>query len=299
MPPRALELIQHLLPNEHILNFHTNPERVILPDWLGNSLSLILGAGDMEHNGVLNIDELSMFDVFLCMPEDDEGSLRRNVEAFLKKYHHQKVLCFLDTQNDAQMKRICQLFLNRFCLVDGHGGHTPHLPINCIATILEVGGTAVSLYERNNLEIDEVTLTTILDKNVREITDRDAINLMSSVRMYSYNSPAFEREMIHTYRLVLQDKIFQKQKTNRSIDVKWADLPKEDDRETIYPYLSCLAALIRYDPLPPTLKGVFKANTRIWQPDFELKELVVTKVAAGGKRKTRKQKGKRKQSRKN
>jgi hypothetical protein len=289
-----MDTIRNLLPNEHILNFHAGADAVRLPDWLGDNLKLIVGAGDMEHAGVLNVDKLNMFDVFLCLPEDDSGSLRRNIEAFLKQYPRQKVICFVDTRNELHLKSFCNLFANRFTLVDGHGGHTPHLPIDCISKILKVGGTAVNLYEIGDTVIDEEQLTSIITKEDRTLTDLDLRILFSHIGMLQYNSPNIKAEVIRNYRLYLQQKIFQKLKTNRSIELTWSDLPKENTSETLRPYITAFALVHMFDPLPANLKGVFKANTRIWQPETELIELVVTKVSAGGGQKIKFRKPNRK-----
>jgi len=77
-----------LYDNEHVVNFHKRVD--MLPAWLGNSLKVMMGVGDMRFeytatgeqvNGRLGVEKFPEFDVYVCLPEIWEGSpLRENLE---------------------------------------------------------------------------------------------------------------------------------------------------------------------------------------------------------------------------
>ncbi len=283
--------IQDLLPNEHILNFHAG--RPVVPAWLGDDLKLIMGAGDITH-GVPDVQRLSQFDVFVCQPWDVEGSLRENVLYLLSHYPKQKVVCFLDVQKKAQVDTFCELFTNRFTVVESDGSHTPHLSISCLERVLKVGGTATNLFEKGGAVSTEFDLMKLLQKEVREINGDVVGDLLTTTRLLEYNNPATKENVIEMYRFALKRLIFVKGQENAFVKVTWADLPVENDEITLNVHKLALAILLMYDPLPPTLRGVFGKNRRLSDPDREFLDIVVTKVAAGGgsrkKRKTRKSK---------
>ena len=289
----SLASIRHLLPNEHLLNFYAGTPT--LPDWLGSSLNLILGAGDLDQGDTLNVEKFNMFDVFFCQPWDSEGSLRKNVEYLLKHYPKQKVICFIDNDNKEQVDRFCSLFKGRFALVDGYGGHTPHLPIECVEMILQPGGKAVNLYELNEGLFFEHELTSVLMKNPavshKNFTPFDVSILLGKTHFYTYNSEEIKQEILETYETTLLQLIGKKRKLNKSIDIDWSVLPMAmEPADKLRVLKTILAVLIMFDPLPATLKGVFQYNRRIWNTDHQLRELVVTKVQEGGKRKRRQHK---------
>jgi hypothetical protein len=283
--------IQDLLPNEHILNFHAG--RPVVPAWLGDNLKLIMGAGDITHV-VPDVVRLSQFDVFVCQPWDVEGSLRENVTYLLTHYPKQKIICFLDIKQKSQVDTFCELFTNRFTVVESDGSHTPHLPISCLERVLKVGGTATNLFEKGAVVSSEFDLTTLLQKEVREINGAVVGDLLTTTRLLEYNNPATKENVIEMYRFALKRLIFVKGQENPSVKVTWNDLPVENEEVTLNVYKLALAVLLMYNPLPPTLKGVFGKNRRVSEPDREYMDIVVTKVAAGGgstkKRKTRKSK---------
>lgn len=286
--------IQDLLPNEHILNFHAG--RPQLPAWLGDDLKLIVGAGDITREEP-DVVRLSQFDVFLCQPWDVEGSLRENVTYLLTHYPKQKVLCFLDIEQKSQVDTFCELFANRFTLVDGDGIHIAHLPISCLERILKVGGTATNIFEKGEGVSTEFDLTKLLQKEVRDINAEVVGNLLTKTRLLEYNTPETKENVIEMYRYALKRLIFVKGLENASVKVIWNDLPVENTEATLNIYKLALAYLLMYNPLPPTLKGVFGKHRRASAPDREYMDIVLTKVAAGGgstKRKTRKMRKTRK-----
>jgi hypothetical protein len=134
--------IGHLLPHPQVLNFHDSTPT--LPDWVTNDLRLMMGAGDLNHDGIPNIAKFHTYDVFLCQPWDWNGSLLENVMHLL---HTRKLLCFLDITNPSQVAAFTNLFAGRFAFIDGHGGHCPHFEMKDIQKLLQEEGTATNIYE--------------------------------------------------------------------------------------------------------------------------------------------------------
>lgn len=136
--------ISDLLPCPQILNFHDGMPT--LPDWVGYGLRLMMGAGDLNHDGVPNVQKFATYDVFFCLPWDWNGSLRQNV-MYLLANRPNALLCFIDNSNAAQVSRFTTLFAGRFSFIDGHGGHTPHISPIAASKLLSTGGVATNMYE--------------------------------------------------------------------------------------------------------------------------------------------------------
>lgn len=271
-----MNTIEDLADNEHVLNFHKGVEA--LPDWLGSDLKLILGAGDYTRDK-LDVEKFTMFDVFFCLPEENqEGSIRANLQYILDNYKHKKVICYLDISNTDQVKQFCKLFTNRIVLVDGYLNHTPHLPLECIAKILKAGGKAVNLYETTNHRPYYTT------KEIDELCRRD---LKKENTTFFFGNV---KANLTAYKECIDSKITQLlQSTPIQFDVS---LLSEMDNKA---KLRLIAVLLEYSTLPQGLQGTFQKNTRIWDTNRTFYELVVTKVTQGGrKRKTRRHKHKSK-----
>jgi len=276
-----METVEDLLPNEHILDFYKGVDA--LPPWLGSDLKIILGAGDLDQQG-LNVQQFSMFDVFFCQPWDNYGSLRKNIEYLLTNYHHQKVICFLNIQVPEQLERFCQLFRNRFILIDGYGGHTPHLSLDCIAKTLKPGGTAVNIYEMYENVYTEEDLINICNRKTESLTKRDAGMFFAKFKLYIVEDPVNKAKINSTYAQCLVSHAWKLSK-NSPIQVEWSMLTDMDSDQRMMIMKTLIGVLLEYDTLPRGLQGKFKLNRRIWNPEREYTELVLTKVAEGGRRK--------------
>jgi len=136
--------ISDLLPCPQVLNFHTGMPT--LPAWVGYELRLMMGAGDLNHDGVPNVQKFATYDVFFCQPWDWNGSLRQNVMYLISNRPH-TLLCFIDNSNEIQVNMFTSLFAGRFAFIDGHGGHTPHIRPSAAAKLLADGGVATNMYE--------------------------------------------------------------------------------------------------------------------------------------------------------
>jgi hypothetical protein len=142
-----MDTIQDLLPNSHILNFHDGVPTI--PDWVRPSgLRLMMGAGDLDHTGIPNVELFYTFDVFFCLPINSGSSLRTNVE-YLIAHPQQKLICFLNNNDPEHIEAFTKLFSGRFSVIDGHGGHCPHLPLEYIQRLLQDGGVAMNIFERS------------------------------------------------------------------------------------------------------------------------------------------------------
>jgi hypothetical protein len=276
-----METIQDLLPNEHILDFYTGVDA--LPLWLGSNLKIILGAGDLDQVG-LNVQQFSMFDVFFCQPWDNHGSLRKNIEYLIANYTRQKVICFLDIQVPGQVERFCELFRNRFILIDGYGGHTPHLPLDCIAKTLKPGGTAVNIYEMYENVYSEEELIKICNTPTERLTKRDAGIFFSTLHLFVVEDPVNKEKINSIYAECLVSHAW-KLGLKSPIQVEWSMLTNMDSDQRILTMKTLIGVLLQYDTLPKGLQGKFQHNRRIWNPEREYIELVLTKVAEGGRRK--------------
>ena len=286
----SINTIKDLLPNEHILNFHENV--TALPDWLGEHLKIILGAGDNEQfKGTVNVDAFSMFDVFFCYPEDYEGSLRRNVEYLIKHFYHKKVICFIDINNSEQVDRFCNLFQNRFSLVDGYDMHTPHLSFYCIEKILEPGGIAVNLFE-------DLRITYILEKRLIEIcnTPTESLNSNDGSELL-LGRPVFHEISNEKNRKIVQDSYSEcflqhawKLSKRHPIEVDWSILTDIEGIDRINKANFILALLLLFQDIPQGLKAEIKNFRRIWFPTRRKTDLVFTKILEGGKRKSKSRK---------
>ena len=263
-----MQTIADLLPNEHILNFHEG--EVLLPTWLPPFLSLMVGAGDLDHDNTLNVQKFSTFNVFFCNAWDSSGSFRKNVE-YLIRFNPQQVICVIDHGNEAQVDRFVELFRGRFSLIDGHLGHTPHLSISNIQKLLAPGGKAMNIYERSEsmVELDEMRYwfehghfkggfspllltSTMYKKGEGYLNEHDKevmwLQFLTKIQtIYNPTGPITYDPSFDLYQMSLRD-------------------------------LQILLYCLQLNPkMPINMKGVYTYNTRVWRTDPIL-ELVLTKV---------------------
>lgn len=157
------QTVGHLLPHPQILNFHDGTPQ-LPPGTPLNGLRLMMGAGDLNHGGIPNIQKFNTYDVFFCQPWDWNGSLLENVTYLVTQPN--KLLCFIDIKNKEQVAAFTSLFANRFIFIDGHGGHCPHFEMSALRKLLQEGGTAANIYESSETCIFFRDMQTWLDKGV-------------------------------------------------------------------------------------------------------------------------------------
>ena len=131
--------------DRHLLDFSND---VVLPAGFRPQF-LMVGAGDLEHDGIPNVEKFSQFHVFFCNAWDINGSLQRNVDYINAHYPDQKVICVVDYTKKDEVERFITLFAGCFTLIDGHGGHTPHFTVDEVRRLLAEGGEAVNIYEKS------------------------------------------------------------------------------------------------------------------------------------------------------
>ena len=300
-----IKTINDLLPDEHVLNFYLETPPVV-PVWLaGNNLKIILGAGDLDQDPErLNVDFFKEYDVFFCRPLDHDGSLRRNVNALITRYKHQKVICFIDIHDSKQLEVFTTLFTGRFGLIDGYGGHTPHFPLPNIERLLCVGGEAVNVDEQSDTYYSEDDIYRRLSTQEKggeafKILTKNNIDfLRGRIRDWFTNNNANNELREFNLRLYRQiEKLLIKNKAisiNRELNRELVRNETFNTKETFLNLKSIAGWLLKYDELPPTLRGNITMYKRLWR-DVPFVDLVLTKVAAGGRRlrKTRRRKNRR------
>lgn len=261
------------LPNDkHLLDFS---KEVTLPAGL-KPLSLMVGAGDLEHDNMPNVQKFSQFDVFFCNAWDIYGSLQRNVDYINANYPEQKVICVVDYNNKDEVEQFIKTFANCFTLIDGHGGHTPHFTIEQLRRLLAEGGEAVNIYEKSE--------NLLLVEDVRfwftngYFPFRCASHTFLNSRIYNKNSvkyeitaeeeaefrPKFIEKIMEVYQGVMRTKIS-------------AELLANLDRIPLSTLQEILVAIMFDNQLHLDMKGEVRMNQRVWWSSPSV-ELVLKKV---------------------
>lgn len=254
-----------------MLNFNEGVER--LPEWLPNDcLSLIMGAGDLDQEGILNVKKFSDFDVFFCNNWSHDGSLERNVAYVAEHYFHQKVICIIDIHNEEEMFRFTQLFEHRFRLVDGYGQHTPHMSIADLEKVLCLGGIATNIYEMCEMcmELGE------FEKYLKD----DYYPYMALMDGKVYRNPGTcfdlgDEKTAELKALVLR-RIHERVDKGGFVEVEESVL--QDLKTYSLWYLQKVLKALLYEPqFPPNMVATMGWNTRSWREESML-ELVVQRI---------------------
>jgi len=269
---KTCPMASSLVKNEHVLNFHEGVER--LPEWLEGTytLSLMMGAGDLCQEGVLNVEKFSNFDIFFCNAWDQLNSFKNNVDYLCQNYHHRKAICVIDVNNKEEMAQFVKLFTHRFYCIDGFGQHTPHMNITDLEKVMYLGGKATNIYELSEnvinfsemmkwLQDEYYPYIGLVDANVcgengfgRDLTEQEKSQIIPlmllRIRRLLANSmtvrlsPAVE-ELLDSYSL--------------------SDLQK------------ILRGLLYEANMPLNMVGEIKLNMRSWRP-YSYIELVIQRV---------------------
>lgn len=264
-----MQSIADLLPNEHILNFHECD--FALPTWLPETLSLIVGAGDLDHDNIPNVQKFSTFDVFFCNAWDNNGSFRKNVEYLIKAYYQKKVICVINHDDQEEVNRFVELFRGRFSLIDGHFGHTPHFSISNLEKLLTPGGKAMNIYERCESMVEVEELNHWFEYGYFKGGFSPALLTSSIYRKGFGHINEKEREIMYEKFLTKIRTTYNEKGSityDPSLDLNTMSLV---DLQIL---LYCLQLNIN---MPINMKGVYTYNTRVWRTDSIL-ELVLTKI---------------------
>ena len=263
------------LPNDrHLLDFSKSVPPT-LPSAL-RPLSLMVGAGDLEHEGIPNTQKFSQFDVFFCNAWDVNGSVQRNLDYINAYYPDEKVICVVDYKEKDQVERFITLFAGCFTLIDGHGGHTPHFTINELRRLLAEGGEAMNIYEKSEslLSVDDARFW--FEKGYFPYPSANHTYLNS--RIYSKNSPRYElpSQEQEELRLKFLDKIHQTyQGVNRTTISP--ELKGNLDGLPLSFLQEILVSIMFDNQIHLDMKGEVRMNRRVWRP-YAVVELVLKKV---------------------
>lgn len=259
------------MDNEHVLNFHEGVER--LPEWLPeDGLSLIMGAGDLDQEGILNVKKFSDFNVFFCNNWSFHGTLEKNIAYIAEHYFHQKVICIIDVHNEQEMFSFTELFKHRFRRVDGYDQHTPHMTIADLERVLCLGGRATNIYEMSEMcmEVDE------FQKYLKE----DYYPYMALMDGKVYRNPGTqfnlgEEKTAELKALVLR-RIHERVDKGGFVEVEYSVI-RDLESYSLWHLQKVLKALLFEPNFPPNMVGIVRWNKRSWREESML-ELVVQRI---------------------
>lgn len=141
-----MNTMERIVPkSKHVLDFSV--ESTSVPEFMSGRLSLMVGAGDLMHNGLLNVEKFTS-DVFFCNAWDMNSSFQSNIQ-YLEDTKYNRVICVVDYYNEVQRRRFIDAFKGRFSLIDGHDSHVPHFTVGELAELLADGGTAMNIHEKS------------------------------------------------------------------------------------------------------------------------------------------------------
>lgn len=257
--------------NEHVLNFHEGVE--CLPEWLSaDGLSLMMGAGDLDQEGILNVQKFSDFDVFFCNNWSFNGTIERNIAYLAEHYFHQKVICIIDVHNEQEMFSFTELFRHRFRRIDGYGQHTPHMSIADLERVLCLGGRATNIYEMSEMcmELGE------FEKSLKE----DYYPYMALMDGKVYRNPGTcfdlgEEKTAELKSLVLR-RIHERVDKGGFVEVEESVL-RDLKSYSLWHLQKVLKALLYEPQFPPNMLATIGWNTRSWREESML-ELVVQRI---------------------
>ena len=259
------------MDNEHVLNFHEGVER--LPEWLpADGLSLIMGAGDLDQEGILNVKKFSDFNVFFCNNWSHAGSLERNIAYLEKHSFHKKIICIIDVRNEEEMFRFTKLFEHRFRYVDGYGQHTPHMTVVDLERVLCLGGQAVNIYEMSEMcmEVGEF----------QKYLEDDFYPYLALMDGKVYRTPGVcfnlgEEKTAKLKALVLH-RIRERMEKGGFVRVDDSVI-QGFESYSLWHLQKVLKGLLYEPQFPPNMAGIIKWNTRSWREESML-ELVVQRI---------------------
>jgi hypothetical protein len=263
------------LPNDrHLLDF-SKAVLQSLPVGLRPN-SLMVGAGDLEHDGIPNTQKFSQFDVFFCNAWDVNGSVQRNVDYINAYYPEQKVICVVDYNEKEQVERFISLFAGCFTLIDGHGGHTPHFTIDELRLLLAEGGEAVNIYEKSEslLSTDDARFWF----NNGYFSYRFAKHTYLNSRIYNKNSPRYElpAEEQEEMRLKFLDKIKETYQVVKRTVIS-EELLENLDALPLSILQEILVSILFDNQIHLDMVADVRMNQRVWR-DVSTVELVLKRV---------------------
>lgn len=265
------------LPNDkHLLDFSTPITRHHLPAGLQGNLSLMVGAGDLEHGGIPNVEKFHQFDVFFCNGWDIEGSLQRNVDYINEFFPGKKVICVVDYNNKDELARFMNVFSERFILIDGHGGHTPHFTVSELRKLMVVGGEAMNIFEQseNMMPLEDIIFW--LENGYPRTFVHS--NTLLTARIYSSNTPSrsLTTEQTDDLRHRFTKNILGVNKTNKRTVIS-AELLDNLPSLSLENLQHILVSVMYDIYIHLDMLAVVRMNKRLWRENASV-DLVLKKV---------------------
>ena len=255
--------------DKHVLNFEGE---VSIPEGMfqdGNPLSLMVGAGDLDHGGVPNVQTFHQYDVFFCNGWDWNGSLLRNVEYLRENFANQKLICIVDYSKKEQLAQFIKMFSGRFSLIDGHGGHTPHFKIGELRNLLCEGGEAMNIYERSESLISAEDIVQWFETGNARIPWSSYVFLTSRI----YNLPLDKEEEIKQRFLHKIETLLRSLNRITVAEEILNNLP----RFSLSELQDITVSLMFDDQIHLDMMGEIRMNTRLWRKHPYL-EIIIKKV---------------------
>ena len=242
-----------------------------IPDFMNVPLSLMVGAGDLNHNDIPNVEFFS-HNVFFCNAWDVNGSFQENID-WLERNNSNKIICVVDYNNMEQRQRFINTFKGKFYLIDGHGGHVPHFTIAELEKLLMLNGEAVNIHEKSETMIKLSDMEYFLTNG--NYPGYIAAKSYLTARIY-VPGQVFTQEQEDDLHVRFTEKIQIAASKAMQISIQTnilenLSLLRLSDLQQI------MCCLLYENEMPLNMKGHICMNMRIWQDTSQL-EIVLKKI---------------------
>ena len=204
----------HDITHPMVMNYMSALEGIpLMPQRIeGNRpLTLLVGAGDIVHSGVTNVEQCSSYDILLCLPSNAEW-FAQNV-AMLNE-ESGPIICCLDVNSPKALNYFIEQFRGRFATIDGHWAHIPHFSLETLEQLLCEGGSASNIFE---LSSGIVNINTFLRWLQEEYINAYSNIHMSTTKVISDGAMNLLDDDCKRLEAVLREKIMYMNSTNKNI----------------------------------------------------------------------------------
>jgi len=180
-----------------------------------HSITLLLGAGDMTHSGITNVEQFSKYDILICKPENRENPENSQFQENVNKLSDTgPVICCLDLDDTAAVATFVKQFKGRFSLIEGHSAHIPHFTFDILEQLLEDGGTASNLFELSHNAVNVHMYLRWLEEGY--ISPYSNIQMCTSI-LISYDGMTLNDADAMRVEHILREKIKHQNSINKNI----------------------------------------------------------------------------------
>jgi len=246
-------------------------------------LTLLLGAGDMSHQGRTNVEQFYDYDMLICMPCDDNGSFQANIAKLSLTPGEGPTLCLMDVNCESQVATFVEHFKGQFSKIEGHWAHIPHFTLDTLSSLLQEKGTASNIFE---LSCNLINVNTYIRWLEEEYLNTFSNVSMCTCKLASNGSSTLNPEDSVLVSSKLKEKILEMMKYTKNIrlsDDILHDLPTFSHSicQTIYASLLydriiplCMLGTIRthqaHWAMNPTIQLVLeKSSPAFWESQIE------------------------------